>query len=58
MQFSYRYKDWNCFKIFCIFYLVGGRQVGDRWVSGGPIGCLSVGGWRVGGGPVGGSVGR
>ena len=41
-----------------MFYLVGGRRVGDRWVSGGPTGCLSVGVWRVGGGPVGGPVGR
>ena len=41
-----------------MFYLVGGRRVGDQWVSGGPIGCLSVGVWRVGGGPVGGPVGR
>ena len=41
-----------------MFYLVGGRRVGDRWVRGGPNGGLSVGSWRVGGGPVGGSVGR
>ena len=41
-----------------MFYLVGGRRVGDRWVSRGPIGGLSVGSWWVGGGPVGGLVGR
>ena len=68
---SYKYKDWNCFVIFRVFYLVGGR-----WVDGGPIGDSGVGGsvddlsvdrWLVvgelveevsvvGGEPVGGSV--
>ena len=35
---------------------VAGLVVSEQWVSGIPVRCLVVGGWRVGGGPVDGSV--
>ena len=46
---SYKYKDWNYFKFFCVFYLVGGRWVGNQWVSGEPDGGSGVSDqWLVG----------
>ena len=52
---SYKYKDRNCFEIFCVFCLVCGRWsvgwlkicqwIGGRWVSGGPVGGSVVGCW-------------
>ena len=35
---SYKYKDRNCFEIFCVFYLVGDRWVGGQCVGGEPVG--------------------
>ena len=65
---SYKYKDWTCFEIFCVFYLVGesvGRWFKCRWlVVFGKVEdllvvqVLVVGDRWVDGGPVGGSVGR
>ena len=47
------YKDWDCFKIFFVFYLVGGQYFGGQlvdgqWVGGEAIAGFGVCGWLVG----------
>ena len=46
---SYKYKDWDYLKIFCVLYLVrvrwfGGKWVRDWWVGGDAVSGLGVGG--------------